>query len=69
MRSPISTNKKLDVVVCTCHPSYAGNVNRRIMVQDAQGINARHYPKITKTKRAGDMAEVVVEHLPNSAKA
>jgi hypothetical protein len=29
-KSYISTNKKLDVVVCVCYPSYMGSINRRI---------------------------------------
>jgi hypothetical protein len=45
LRDPISTNKKLGVVACTCHPSYAGTINRRIMVQISQGIKARSYLK------------------------
>jgi hypothetical protein len=34
----ISTNKKLGVVMSTCHPSYAGNVNRMMAVQAGLGI-------------------------------
>jgi hypothetical protein len=39
-QDPIPTNKKLDIVACTCHFSYAGNVNRRIEVQ--AGLGERH---------------------------
>jgi hypothetical protein len=28
---------------CTCHPNYAGSVNKRIKVQLTPGINARPY--------------------------
>jgi hypothetical protein len=37
------------MVVCTCHPSYTGSINRRLMVQTSTGINVR---KISKVKRA-----------------
>jgi hypothetical protein len=36
----ISTNKKLDVVACACHPGNTGRINRRIIVQASLGINA-----------------------------
>jgi hypothetical protein len=32
-QDPISTNKKLAAVVCTCHPSYTESLNRRITIQ------------------------------------
>jgi hypothetical protein len=35
----MSTNKKLGVVVHTCHPSYADSINRRITAQVGPGIN------------------------------
>jgi hydrogenase maturation factor len=38
---PTSTNKKMGVVVCTGHTSYARNINKRIIAQAGQGINAR----------------------------
>jgi hypothetical protein len=41
----ISTNKKLNVVARTCHPSYMGSVNRRLAVQTGHCINIRNYPK------------------------
>jgi hypothetical protein len=30
--TPISTIKKLSVVVCICHPSYVGSLNRRMVI-------------------------------------
>jgi hypothetical protein len=45
-RDHISANEKLGMVVYTYHPSYLGNVNRRIVVLAAQGIKARPYLKI-----------------------
>jgi hypothetical protein len=42
--TPISTNK-LGVVACTCDPSYAGGVGKRIVVGKlAQGKTSRPYP-------------------------
>jgi hypothetical protein len=32
VQDPISTSIKMSVVVCACHPSYTGNINRRIAV-------------------------------------
>jgi hypothetical protein len=43
MGDPISTSKKLGVVVRVCHPSCAGNIIRKITVQ--AGINLRPYLK------------------------
>jgi hypothetical protein len=34
---------KLGMVACSCHSSYEGGVNRRIMVQAGPGKNARPY--------------------------
>jgi hypothetical protein len=48
--------------VCTCHPSYAGSINSRLIVQARLGINMSPYLKITKTKRVGGMAQTL-EHL------
>jgi hypothetical protein len=45
-KAPISTNKKLGVPACACHPGYSGRVNRRTL-----GINARPYSK-NKAERA-----------------
>jgi hypothetical protein len=35
-QDPISTNKKLGVVTCTCYPSYRESITRRTVVQAAQ---------------------------------
>jgi hypothetical protein len=43
--TPISTNKKLGVVVNACHLSYARRVNKRIEIQARLGINTRPYLK------------------------
>jgi hypothetical protein len=37
-QDPISTNKNLGMMACTCHPSYPGSINRRTVVQ----ANTRH---------------------------
>jgi hypothetical protein len=58
-RDPISTNKKLDMVVCTCHPSYVGIVNRRITVQAGLCINARPYLKSNQMKMGWVVIQVV----------
>jgi hypothetical protein len=47
----LSTNKKLGVVAHTCHPSYAGSINRRIMVQTSQSINVIPYWKCGSNSR------------------
>jgi hypothetical protein len=65
--TPISTNKKLGVVSCTCHPSYMESVDRRIIVLAGRGIKERPYLK-NKAKRVGSVAQVV-EHLPSKCKA
>jgi hypothetical protein len=39
--TPISTNKKLGMVVLTCHPSYEAIVNRTFVVQASPGIKMR----------------------------
>jgi hypothetical protein len=44
----ISTNKKLGMVVYTCHPSYLGSIYRRITAQAGTVINIRPYPKYNK---------------------
>jgi hypothetical protein len=33
----------MDVVVCICHASYAGSINRRITIQASLGISGRSY--------------------------
>jgi hypothetical protein len=45
-----------------------GSINRRIVVQAGPSIKQDSIPKITKTKKAGDMADVV-DHLPSKNKA
>jgi hypothetical protein len=51
-QDPISTNKKVGVVACACHPSYvAGNINRRIVAQVHLEIKARPYSKNNKSKK------------------
>jgi hypothetical protein len=37
LQGPISTNEKLSVVMHTCHPSYVGSTNKRIVVQARPG--------------------------------
>jgi hypothetical protein len=65
-KDPISTNDCM-----RCHmpvtPATQGNTNRRINVQAGQGIKYDLISKITNTKRAGEMAQVV-EYLPSSCK-
>jgi hypothetical protein len=46
------------------HPSYSGNINRRTVVQASSGVNVS---KSVKSKRAGDVAEVI-ECLPKEKK-
>jgi hypothetical protein len=55
----------MGMVSCTCHPNYAGSVNRRTAVQAGLG-KTRPHSKITKAKRVGGIAQVV-EHLPLEA--
>jgi hypothetical protein len=43
--TPISPSKKLGAEVHATHLSYTGRVNRRVEVQDDQGINVRPYLK------------------------
>jgi hypothetical protein len=53
MRSPISTNKKLGVVVHTCQPSYTGSINRRTtesVNRRTVGINMTAYLKNNESK-------------------
>jgi hypothetical protein len=51
--------KKLGVVECTCHPNYAGSINRRIMVQSSPSINVRPYLKSSQSMH------VLVAHAYN----
>jgi hypothetical protein len=41
--TPISTEKKLSVVVVTCQPSYTGSLNRRTVVLAGQGKRVRPF--------------------------
>jgi hypothetical protein len=50
-QDPISTNKKLGMEEHTCHPSYVGSLNRRIMVHAVCSIN--QFEKITEGKGLG----------------
>jgi hypothetical protein len=57
LRNPISINKNVGALVHSCCPSYAGRVNRKIMVHAGLGIiQEMVFKKITKTERAGSMA-------------
>jgi hypothetical protein len=47
------------MAVFTFHPSYAGSINRKVMVQATQGMHVRPFPKITKVKRARFVAQEV----------
>jgi hypothetical protein len=44
----------LSVVAYTCHPSYKGNINRRMEVQVNLGINVRPYLKNNQTQKSWD---------------
>jgi hypothetical protein len=37
--------EKLSMVTHACYPSYVGSINKRIIVQDDLGVNARAYSK------------------------
>jgi hypothetical protein len=66
--NPISANKNLGMVVCTCHSSHMGSINR-IVAQFGLGINSIFNLKNTQSKkRLGGMAQVV-EHLSSKCKA
>jgi hypothetical protein len=58
---PISINKP-GVVVHFCNPSCIGGISRRITFQASlsKKKKKRRYPKITKAKRAGGMAQVAL---------
>jgi hypothetical protein len=43
--------KKLGMVEHSCHPSYAGSINRRTIVQASLGINMRPYHKNNQSKK------------------
>jgi hypothetical protein len=48
--TPISTNSWRGVVH-TCHPSYAGSISRRNVVQATRDINVRPYLKNNESKK------------------
>jgi hypothetical protein len=50
-QSPISTNNKLGLVVCTCHPNYMESKDSRIMVQAGLGTNVKPNLKNNKNKK------------------
>jgi hypothetical protein len=58
-QDPISSNKKLGIVVHACHSSYSGNGNRRLVVQAGLDQNTRVCLKIMKAEEAGCMGQVV----------
>jgi hypothetical protein len=60
-------NQWLDTVALTCHPGNRENTNRRIAVLAGSSIKQDAISKITSTKRAGGITQVV-EHLPSKAK-
>jgi hypothetical protein len=43
--TPISINKKVDIVVHACHPSYIGSLKSRIAVHVGPGIRGTPYSK------------------------
>jgi hypothetical protein len=54
----IRTNKKLGTVVCACHLSYMGSVNRRILAQPGLGIKVRPYLQNNKSSKGWGMTHV-----------
>jgi hypothetical protein len=56
------------MVVCACHLSFTGSVDRRMAVQAALGKKQDFVSKINKAKRAEGMAQVI-DHLPSKSKA
>jgi hypothetical protein len=48
-----STNKDPGTVVHACHPSYTGDINRRIPIPAGLNINVRPYSKKFLKKRLG----------------
>jgi hypothetical protein len=46
-------------VASTCHPSYTGSTNRRIVVQTSLRIKQDPTSNITNVKRASGVAQVV----------
>jgi hypothetical protein len=55
------------MVVHACPPSHSGAINRRITIQPSPVIMQDPMSKITKSKRVGEMVQVV-EHLPGKCK-
>jgi hypothetical protein len=47
------------MVVRTYYPSYLGNINKRIAVQTSRGYFETLSQKYLKSKKAGDMIQVV----------
>jgi tagatose-1,6-bisphosphate aldolase non-catalytic subunit AgaZ/GatZ len=48
-----------DLVAHTCHSSYVGSTNRKIVVQAHMGIKQDPISKTTNAKRAGRVARVI----------
>jgi hypothetical protein len=55
------------VVVHACHPSCAGNVNRRVMAQTILGINRRPCWKKQEQKEQKGVAQMA-QHLSSKCK-
>jgi hypothetical protein len=55
------------MMLCACHASYTGSINRRSVVQRARQRHKILFKEITKGERAGSMAQIV-EHLPSKHK-
>jgi hypothetical protein len=55
-------------VAHTCHSSYSGSTNRRIVVQARAGIKRDRISKNNQSKRAGDVAQVA-EQLSSKREA
>jgi hypothetical protein len=56
------------MVVLSCHPSYMGSINRRIVVQAGLAINVRLCPK-NKIKKVAGVWLKVIRCLPSKHKA
>jgi hypothetical protein len=52
------------MVIHACDSNYVRGVNRRTIVQVSWGKNQDPIQKITKAKRAGGMAQVIVNMKP-----
>jgi hypothetical protein len=64
---PHLNGKKLDMGACVVIPAI-GSINRRTVVQPGLVKKQDPVSKMTRTKRAGDMAQVA-EHLPGKCEA